>query len=113
RKTRTGGVKAAPQGRPRRRKLDAVSDRLRARVEAEPDITMPELAAALKVAHDIGATPAMRSRHLIHRLGFTYKKIADQAKPSQARALSSRSGPVRRSRVSGDRGKEPSPLWGR
>jgi transposase len=77
RKKRTGGVKAAPQGRPRRSKLDAVSDWLRARVEAEPDINMPELAEALKVAHDLVATPAMLSRHLIHRLGFTYKKIAD------------------------------------
>lgn len=78
RKTRTGGVRPAPQGRPRRSKLDAVSDWLRTRVEAEPDITMPELAEALKVEHDLSATPAMLSRHLIHRLGFTYKKIADR-----------------------------------
>ena len=73
-KKRTGGVKVVPQGRPRRSKLDAVSDWLRALVEAEPDITMPELAEALKVAHDLVATPAMLSRHLIHRLGFTHKK---------------------------------------
>jgi transposase len=38
---------------------------------------MPELAEALKQEHDLTATPAMLSRHLIHRLGFTYKKIAD------------------------------------
>ena len=78
RKKRTGGVKAAPQGRPRRSKLDGFSDWLRARVEAEPDITMPELAEGLKVEHDFTATPAMLSRHLIHRLGLTYKKIPDR-----------------------------------
>ena len=78
RKKRTGGVNASPQGRPRRSKLDAVSDWLNARVEAEPDITMPELAEALRQEHDLAATPAMLSRHLIHRLGFTYKKIPDR-----------------------------------
>ena len=78
RKRRTGEVKAAPQGRPRRSKLDAVSGWLMSRLEAEPDITMPELAEALKQEHDLIATPAMLSRHLIHRLGFTYKKIFDR-----------------------------------
>ncbi len=76
RKRRTGAVMAARQGRPRRSKLDTVSDWLKNRVEAEPDITMPELADALKAEHDLTATPAMLSRHLIHRLGYTYKKIA-------------------------------------
>src|SRR6056297_2376281 len=78
RKRRTGGVKAATQGRPRRSKLDVVSGWLRTRVEAEPDITMPELAKALNAVHDLTATPAKPSRHLIHRLGFTYKKIPDR-----------------------------------
>lgn len=78
RKKQTGGVKAAPQGRPRRSKLDRVTDWLKLRIEAEPDITMPELAEALKAEHGLVATPAMLSRHLIHRLGFTYKKIADR-----------------------------------
>ena len=78
RKRRTGGVAAAAQGRPRRSKLDAVSGWLKARVEAEPDITMPELADELAAAHGMQATPAMLSRHLIHRLGFTYKKIPDR-----------------------------------
>ena len=78
RKTRTGGVQAAPQGRPRRSKLDAVSGWLKACVEAEPDITMPELAEGLEAAYGIRATPAMLSRHLIHRLGFTYKSKEDQ-----------------------------------
>ena len=73
RKRRTGGVKTAPQGRPRRSKLDRVSNWLKSRVDGEPDITMPELAEALKLEHDLTATPAMLSRHLIHRLGYTYK----------------------------------------
>ncbi len=47
RKRRTGEVKAAPQGRPRRSKLDAVSGWLKSRVEAEPDITMPDLGSRL------------------------------------------------------------------
>lgn len=78
RKKRTGGVVAAPQGRPRRSKLDAVSGWLKARVDDEPDITMPELADALAATHGLHATPAMLSRHLIHRVGFTYKKITDR-----------------------------------
>ena len=74
RKRRTGGVKAAPQGRPRQSKLDAVSGWLKSRVEAEPDISMPELAEMLRQEHHLSATPAMLSRYLIHRLSFTYKK---------------------------------------
>ena len=85
RRKRTGGLNAAPQGRPRRSKLDAVSDWLKECVETTPDITMPELAEALKTQHDMVATPAMLSRHLIHRLGFSYKKIADRdGKAAQA-----------------------------
>jgi len=93
RKRRTGGVKAAAQGRPRGSKLDAVSDWLRTRVEAEPDITLPELAAALMDAHAVSATPAMLSRHPIHRLCFTYENIphrdgeAAQAGPRRARRV--------------------------
>ena len=78
RKKRTGEVTAEPQGRPRRSKLDAVSGWLRARVDAEPDITMPELADRLEAEHGLRATPAMLSRYLIHHLGFTYKKIPDR-----------------------------------
>lgn len=91
RKKRTGGVTAAPQGRPRRSKLDAVSGWLKARVDAEPDITMPELADQLEAEHGLRSTPAMLSRHLIHRLGFTYKKIPDRdgaaAQTSARRAI--------------------------
>lgn len=73
RKMRTGGVKTAPQGRHRRSKLEAISDWLKAHVEAEPDITMPKLGKRLRQEHDLTATPVMLSRHLIHGLGFTSK----------------------------------------
>lgn len=72
RKKRTSGVLAAPQGRPLGSKLDRVSGWLKSRIAAEPDITMPELAEALKQEHDLTATPAMLSRDLIHRLGHTH-----------------------------------------
>jgi len=77
RKRRSGSVAPAAQGRPRISKLDVVTGFLKARLEAVPDITMPELAGVLFDVHTIRATPAMLSRHLIHRLGYTYKKIAD------------------------------------
>jgi transposase len=51
-------------------------DWLIARVEAEPDITMPELAERLMQTHGIKADPASLSR-LLCRAGFTYKKTAD------------------------------------
>jgi transposase len=41
-------------------------------VEAEPAITMPELAARLLAEHGVVAAPAVLSR-LLCRLGFTYK----------------------------------------
>lgn len=79
RKKRTGGVTAAPQGGPRRSKLDAVSDWLKECIDTKPDITMPALAEALKTQHNMVATLAMLSRHLIHRLGFTCKRIPHRA----------------------------------
>lgn len=102
RKRRTGGVKAARQGRPRRSKLDAISDWLKKRVEDEPDITMPELADALKAEHDLTATPAMLSRHLIHRLGFTYKKI------THCDGASAQAGPRRAIRVAASHAEDAS-----
>src|SRR3954454_22428846 len=45
-------------------------------VEAEPAITMPELAARLLAEHGVAAASAVLSR-LLCRLGFTYKKIPD------------------------------------
>ena len=78
RRRRTGSVAPAPQGRPRQSKLVVVSDFLKGQVDAAPDITMSELATVLFERHTIRATPAMLSRHLIHRLGYTYKKIPDR-----------------------------------
>ncbi len=57
RKKHTGGVEAAMQGRPRPSKLDAVSDWFRSRIEAEPDIKMPELSDALKAEYDLAPLP--------------------------------------------------------
>src|SRR3954453_9061494 len=45
-------------------------------VEAEPAVTMPELAARRLAEHGVVAASAVLSR-LICRLGFTYKKIPD------------------------------------
>lgn len=45
-------------------------------VEAEPDITMPELAARLHTERGISAAFASLSK-LLCRAGFTYKKTAD------------------------------------
>jgi transposase len=45
-------------------------------VEAEPAVTMPELAARLLAEHGVVAASAVLSR-LLCRLGFTYKKIPD------------------------------------
>lgn len=42
-------------------------------IEAEPAITMPELAAKLLEQHGVVAAPAMLSRFLCRR-GFSYKK---------------------------------------
>ena len=75
RKRRTGSVAPALQGRPRQSKLNVVSGFLKVQIEAAPDITMPELATVLFEGHEIRATPAMLSRHLIHHLGYTYKKF--------------------------------------
>lgn len=74
---REGSAAPARQGRPPGCKLAPFRDFLCARVDAEPDITMPELANALHEAHGIAAAPAELSRFLI-KAGYTYKKIADR-----------------------------------
>lgn len=51
-------------------------DYLIAVVEAEPDITMPELAARLHAERGVTAAWASLSK-LLCRAGFTYKKTAD------------------------------------
>ena len=70
----SGSLTPARQGRlPCRGKLVAYEAFLIQTVEAEPAITMPELAARLLEEHGIVAAPAMLSRFLC-RCGFTYKK---------------------------------------
>ena len=67
----TGSAEPAPQGRPRGQgKLAPHRAFLIARVEAEPDITMPQLAAALEAEHGVIASPASLSRVLC-KAGFT------------------------------------------
>lgn len=79
RNRRTGSVAPDKQGRPRGSgKLDAHSDFLRVRVDASPDITMPELSEELWTTHQVRADPAMLSRFLKHRLGYRYKKNSDR-----------------------------------
>jgi transposase len=72
RRTRdTGSPAPARQGRPPGRgKLVAYESFLIQAVEAEPAITMPELAARLLEDHGVGVAPAMLSRFLCRR-GFT------------------------------------------
>lgn len=74
---RTGSIQPSPQGRPRGSgKLGPFRDVLIAKVEAQPDITMPDLAAWLEAQHDVSADPSNLSK-LLCRAGFTFKKNAD------------------------------------
>lgn len=69
-------ARPARQGRPPGSRLDVHGAFVVAQVEAQPDITMPELAARLSQVKGVKAAPAVLSRFLC-RLGFTYKKSAD------------------------------------
>ena len=70
----TGSAEPARWGRPRGKgKLAPHEAFLIGRVEAQPDMTMPELARALQVERDVIASPASLSRVLC-KAGFTYKK---------------------------------------
>lgn len=72
----TGSLAPLRQGRPPGGgKLAAFRDRLIGWVEAEGDITMPELAARLEAECGIVAHPASLSRFLLEA-GFTVKKNA-------------------------------------
>ena len=78
RRTRHSGSPApARQGRPPGRgKLVTYETFLIQTVEAQPAITMPELAARLLEQHGIVVAPAMLSRFLC-RCGYCYKKMPD------------------------------------
>jgi transposase len=74
RKARTGSITPARQGRPPGRgPMSAHADVLIGWVDAEGDITMPELADRLFKAHGVKAHPASLSRLLLAH-GFTVKK---------------------------------------
>jgi transposase len=76
RKAQTGSVAPARQGRPKGSGvLDRHADALIGWVEADGDITMPELAGRLLAERGVKAHPASLSRLLIQR-GFTVKKNA-------------------------------------
>jgi transposase len=71
---RTGSLAPQRQGRPPGTgKLAPYGDFLIARVQAKPDMTMPELAAELAARHGVAASPASLSRFLC-KAGFSYKK---------------------------------------
>lgn len=72
--SRTGSAEPARQGRPPGAgKLAPYLVVLLEWVEAEPDITMPELAAKLKAEKDVTAHPASLSRVLL-KSGLSFKK---------------------------------------
>lgn len=73
----SGSCEPSPLGRPPGTgKLAPFAAFLIGVVEAEPDITMPELRDRLVEAHGLSADPAALSRFLC-RYGFTYKKSPD------------------------------------
>ena len=66
----------ARQGRPSGSgKLGPYRDALIAKVKAEPDITMADLAAWLEAEHGVTADPSNLSK-LLCKAGFSYKKNA-------------------------------------
>lgn len=71
----TGSVTPRPVGGRRHAKLAPYLDYLIQEVEAQPDVTMPELARRLASEHGVTAAPASLSRVLC-QAGFTYKKSA-------------------------------------
>ena len=54
-------------------KLGAYQEAIIAKVEAQPDITMPDLAVWLLDKHAVSADPSNLSK-LLCRAGFSYKK---------------------------------------
>ena len=73
----TGSLAPGAMGRPPGSgKLEPYRQFLIETVEAQPDITMPELAARLEEHQAVVAHPASLSRFL-RKAGFTYKKNAD------------------------------------
>jgi transposase len=70
---RTGSIAPKPRGGARHVTLDPHRAFILRQVNAQPDITMPELAAELMAATGTGADPSSLSRWLI-RNGYRVKK---------------------------------------
>jgi transposase len=79
----TGSVEPRLIGGKRHGKLDAAEAFLLAAVAHTPDITMPELAAALLEEKEIAATPQSLSRWLIKK-GLSFKKNPSGQRTRQA-----------------------------
>jgi transposase len=76
RKAQTGSLAPARQGRPAGSgKLSAFRGVVVAWVDADGDLTLPELAERLAVEHGVAAHPTSLSR-LLKAAGFTVKKNA-------------------------------------
>jgi transposase len=74
---RTGSIEPGRRGRRiDSGKLGPLRDLLIAKVQAQPDITMPELAAWLEQQHSVSVDPSNLSK-LLCRSGFSFKKNAD------------------------------------
>ena len=72
----TGSVEPDRVGRPKDSgKLGPYRAIIIARVEEQPDITMPDLASWLEAEHGVRADPSNLSK-LLCRAGFSYKKNA-------------------------------------
>lgn len=73
---RTGSVEPSRRGRPSGGgKLAPYQDAIIAKVEAQSDITMPDLATWLEEHHGVKVDPSNLSK-LLCRAGFTFKKNA-------------------------------------
>jgi transposase len=79
----TGSVAPRPSGGRRHGKLDAAGAFLVDFVMRKPDVTMPELAAALLAEKGIAAAPQSLSRWLIKK-GFSFKKNSAGIRARQA-----------------------------
>jgi transposase len=80
---KTGSVDPRPIGGKRHGKLDPAEAFLLASVARAPDMTMPELAAALLREKGIEATPQSLSRWLIKK-GLSFKKNTSGIRTRQA-----------------------------
>jgi transposase len=81
----TGSVEPRAMGGKRHGKLDAAEAFLLACVRRSPDMTMPELAAAVLAEKGIEVSPQSLSRWLINK-GFSFKKNTSGKRTRQARA---------------------------